>query len=164
MALTITELARIDSGGKAVRIHQITSDGSTTTIDASDLALNYINGVVSASKANLAGTLSIDAFGLAAAAEETNDVTVTGAVLGDLCVGAIDLDVTDLMTDVQITATDTATLVISNVTAASVDIATTTANVSVFKDIGFSTQSGAYIIFGPTLASGDTFIIQTVGY
>ncbi len=43
MALTFSEKLRGTQMGKAFRIYEVTHDGSVTTIDASDLDLNYID-------------------------------------------------------------------------------------------------------------------------
>ena len=46
MALTFTQRARTSLGGKAFRAYDITHDGSETSIDASDLDMNYIESAV----------------------------------------------------------------------------------------------------------------------
>lgn len=43
MALTFVEKLRGTQMGKAFRIYEVTHDGSATTIDASNLDLNYID-------------------------------------------------------------------------------------------------------------------------
>ena len=44
----------------------------------------------------------------------SNDVTVTGAVLGDYAIASFSLDVADLVLDAQVTATDTVTVTLTN--------------------------------------------------
>ncbi len=43
-----------------------------------------------------------------------NDVTVTGAVLGDYAIASFSLDVADLVLDAQVTAADTVTVTLTN--------------------------------------------------
>ena len=43
MAITFSQKIRMSMGDKAFRVYQITGDGSTTTINASSLDLNYID-------------------------------------------------------------------------------------------------------------------------
>jgi hypothetical protein len=46
MALTFSEKVRLSDGNKAFRIYEITHDGSATTINASDLEMNFIEYAV----------------------------------------------------------------------------------------------------------------------
>lgn len=46
MALTFTEQVRESIGRKSFRVYKVTHDGSTTTINASDLGMNYIEAMV----------------------------------------------------------------------------------------------------------------------
>jgi len=46
MAYTVVEQARGDCGGKALRSFLITADGATTTIEASELDLHYIDSAL----------------------------------------------------------------------------------------------------------------------
>lgn len=46
MALTFTQKLRISMGDKAYRLYEVTADGSTTTINASDIDLNYIDHAI----------------------------------------------------------------------------------------------------------------------
>lgn len=46
MALSFSEKVRMSAGNKAFRIYEVTSDGSSTTINASDLEMNYIEYAV----------------------------------------------------------------------------------------------------------------------
>lgn len=43
MALTFSKKIQMSSGDKKMHIYEITDDGSTTTINASDLEMNYID-------------------------------------------------------------------------------------------------------------------------
>jgi hypothetical protein len=63
-----------------------------------------------------------------------NDVTVTGAVLGDYAIASFSLDVTDLVLDAQVTAADTVTVTLTNDgIGAGVDLAEGTIYVRVFR-------------------------------
>jgi hypothetical protein len=46
MALTFSEKVRMSMGNKAMRVYEVTSDGSVTTINATDLGMNYIEYAV----------------------------------------------------------------------------------------------------------------------
>jgi hypothetical protein len=46
MALTITQKMRADLGGKAIRNYEIVHDGSTNTVTAASLDMNYIEGIL----------------------------------------------------------------------------------------------------------------------
>lgn len=46
MALTFSEKFRAGIGGKAFRAYEVTHDGSETSIDASDLDMNYIDAAM----------------------------------------------------------------------------------------------------------------------
>jgi hypothetical protein len=62
----------------------------------------------------------------------SQDVTVPGAALGDLALASFGVDVADLHIDAQVTAANTVTLTIVNLTGAAVDLASTTVRVLVF--------------------------------
>ena len=68
--------------------------------------------------------------------EEAQEVTVTGAVLGDYAVASFSLDVSDLILDAQVTAADTVTCILANNTGGAVDLASGTLYVRVFKRTG----------------------------
>ena len=46
MALTFSEKVRMSAGNKSFRLYHVTHDGSTTTIDAGSLGMNYIEAMV----------------------------------------------------------------------------------------------------------------------
>jgi len=54
MALTFSEKVAFSAGDKKFRLYEITGDGSTTTINATDLGMNYIDwAIMSPQKAAL---------------------------------------------------------------------------------------------------------------
>lgn len=46
MALSFSEKVRMSQGNKSFRVYEVTHDGSATTINASDLGMNYIEYMV----------------------------------------------------------------------------------------------------------------------
>ena len=68
-------------------------------------------------------------------AEAATDVTVTGAALGDFVLASLSVDVQDMQLDAQVTATNTVTVVLSNLTQSSggIDLGTPTLRVLVLK-------------------------------
>ena len=72
-----------------------------------------------------------DFASLAAGAEVGLDVTVPGAQLGDFAMCSLGVDVTDLIVTVNVTAADTATVLLANATAGAIDLASTTVRVKV---------------------------------
>lgn len=61
------------------------------------------------------------------------DVTVTGAALGDYAMASFSLDVSDLVLDAQVTASNTVTCVLANNTGGAVDLASGTLYVRVLR-------------------------------
>ena len=68
---------------------------------------------------------------LAAGAEVALDVTVPGAKLGDFAFASLGVDVADLIVTVNVTAANTATVLLANATAGAIDLASTTVRVKV---------------------------------
>jgi hypothetical protein len=69
---------------------------------------------------------------LAAGGYETKEVTVNGASIGDFAVGALSIDIADLILDVQVTAENTATCILYNPTAGAINLAEATVRVRVW--------------------------------
>jgi len=65
--------------------------------------------------------------------ESAEDVTVTGAALGDFAVATMSIDVTDLTITASVTASNVATVVLGNFTGSAVDLGSGTLTVKVFK-------------------------------
>ena len=74
-----------------------------------------------------------DAGAIADGDEEANEVTVTGAALGDYAVASLSIDIADLVLDAQVTATDTVTCVLANNTGGAINLASATVYVRVFR-------------------------------
>ena len=65
--------------------------------------------------------------------EEATTVTVTGAELGEQAIASFSLDVSDLVLDAQVTASNTVTCVLANNTGGAIDLASGTVYVRIFK-------------------------------
>jgi len=65
--------------------------------------------------------------------EATEDLTVTGAALGDYAVATMSIDVTDLTITASVTASNEATVVLGNFTGGAIDLGSGTLTVKVFK-------------------------------
>ena len=83
--------------------------------------------------AYLQGSETKDWGSIADGNEETEDLTVTGAALGDYAVATMSIDVTDLTITASVTAADVATVVLGNFTGSAVDLGSGTLTVKVFK-------------------------------
>lgn len=69
---------------------------------------------------------------LIADAQESVDVTVTGAAIGDFAVASLGVDTVDVLVTAAVTAANTVTVTVANATAGAVDLASTDLNVRVF--------------------------------
>ena len=68
--------------------------------------------------------------------EAAEEVTVTGAAMGDFAVASMSIDITDLSLTAAVTAADTVTVVLGNWTGGGIDLGSGTLNVKVIpKDI-----------------------------
>ena len=90
-------------------------------------------GIHSLGVTQAAGTTTWDPGSIAAGAEEAKDITVTGAALGDFALASFSLDVADLTLTVNVTATNTVTAVLANLTGAAVNLGSGTLKVLVLK-------------------------------
>lgn len=164
-ATAFTERFRCDLEKGQLRCFEVTSDGTSTTIDASSLDLAWIYSVMVAQKAALTGSSTWNPASISDGNEEaTATWTVTGAALGDIVRASFSLDVTDLQLDAQVSSGNTITAVLANSTGGAINLGSGTVKAEVPKDIGFSTISGKYIVFAPALTSGDVFTIWAVGF
>ena len=66
---------------------------------------------------------TIDLASIADQAEGATDITVAGAALGDIVIGSISVDQADLVANFYVSAADTVTVTLANVTAGAVDLA-----------------------------------------
>ena len=89
----------------------------------------------------LTGSATKDFASIADGADDSVDVTVTGAVLGDQAIASIGVDVTDLIVSASVTAADTVTVAVYNGTGGAVDLAETTVRATVFPYGSFDAPS-----------------------
>lgn len=59
MALSFTEKVRERLGRKRYHVYEVTHDGSATTVNASDVGLNYIDYAIATSNTALSGTADV---------------------------------------------------------------------------------------------------------
>ena len=83
--------------------------------------------------ASLQGSETKDWGSIADGNEETEDLTVTGAALGDYAVATMSIDVTDLTITASVTASNVVTVVLGNFTGGAIDLGSGTLTVKVFK-------------------------------
>ena len=88
--------------------------------------LPAINAYLQGSETKDWGSISDDT-------ELEEDVTVTGAALGDFAVASMGVDTVAAQLTASVTAADTVTVVISNVSGGAIDLASQTLSVKVFK-------------------------------
>ena len=81
------------------------------------------------------GSVVWDPDNLVAGAHDAQDVTVTGAALGDYAVASFSLDLTHLDVTASVTATNTVSVIISNHHSSAINVASGTLYVRVFKRV-----------------------------
>jgi hypothetical protein len=164
MALTLTEKFRGAVGGKALRCFEVTADGTTVSIDASDLDLHYIEFANITPPQDIVGTLSITASDLADATGSTlTGITLTGAALGDAVTVGTATDGLGLSITGYVSAANEGAIRVQNETGG---IVTPPAGykITVPKNVGLKTYTGTGIVFGPALSSGEKFNLMVIGY
>jgi len=82
---------------------------------------------------SLRASATWDAGSIGDGNEEAQEVTVTGAALGDFAIASLSIDIIDLVLDAQVTAANTVTCVLANNTGDAVDLASATVYVLVIK-------------------------------
>ncbi|MHA2069288.1 MAG: hypothetical protein ACXABY_33425 [Candidatus Thorarchaeota archaeon] len=79
------------------------------------------------------GSETFDATSLVDGAQETEDMTVTGAALGDYVLVSLGVDIVDLYITATVTAADTVTVVLRNESTGTIDLASATLRVLVIS-------------------------------
>ena len=74
----------------------------------------------------LTGSATWDVADLATGTQESKDVTVTGAAIGDFVVASLGVDIADMAISAQVVATDTVAVTVLNETGGNVNLASTT--------------------------------------
>ena len=103
-----------------------TKDSNRYYLEENFERLPAINAYLTGSETKDWGSISDDT-------ELEEDVTVTGAALGDVAVAAMGVDTVAAQITASVTAADTVTVVISNVSGSAIDLASATLTVRVFK-------------------------------
>ena len=114
--------------------------GDTILIEASDgtvharvAGISAADVVTTARFGQLEGSATWDPGSIADGDEVAQEVTVTGAALGDMAIASFSLDVADLVINAAVTAADTVTVILANNTGGAVDLASGTVRARVFK-------------------------------
>ena len=81
----------------------------------------------------LSGSVTWNPGNIVNGANDSTTVTVKGAALGDYAIASFSLDVQDLQLTADVTAADTATVILSNTTGGAINLASGTVRVKVFK-------------------------------
>lgn len=90
-------------------------------------------GIHSLGVGQAAATTTWDPGSIAAGAEEVKEITVSGAALGDFVLVSFSLDIQDLTLTAAVTAANTVTAQLSNLTGGAIDLSSGTLKVLVLK-------------------------------
>jgi hypothetical protein len=171
MALTFNQKCRAQIGGMAFRAYEVTSDGSTTTINASDLDLREIEVIFFQPRNDLSAAAAVDFGSLDDGEGDTSQIAVTGAALGDFVQVAASIDLVDFTVTGYVQDTDAIDIRVQNEsTASAVDLAAGPWHARVLKRMGLESLTGStggaegYAVFYPTLTSGDIFTVWALGF
>tara|TARA_B100001093_G_scaffold315052_1_gene300600 strand:- start:453 stop:1559 length:1107 start_codon:yes stop_codon:yes gene_type:complete len=115
----------------------------------------------------LFGSETKDFGSIADGNEEAEEVTVTGAALGDFALASLSIDAIDLAITAEVTAANTVTVVVLNNTGGALDLGSATLSVQVIKagNLGSNAQVNPnFQILGTNASSDDvTFAATTAG-
>jgi len=164
MALGFSQKCKADLGGKAFRAYEITCDGSTLTIDASDLDLHMIENVWMASKNDLSSITDLHFAEIADGAGDTTQIAITGAALGDYVMIGCEADLQDQVLTAYVQSAGKVDVRLQNESGGAIDLTEIAFYIKILKRVGLTTQTGKHITFWPALADGDKFTIWAVGY
>ena len=103
------------------------------TVDISDKTVHQDTRDLFTTLIMLDGSEVYDAGSIADGNEETGELTITGAALGDFVLVSHSVDVADLAITGAVTAANTVTYQLNNNTGGSVDLASGTVYARVFK-------------------------------
>jgi hypothetical protein len=111
---------------------------------------------IPAAPAMLSGTATWDAASIADGDEEAQEITVTGAALGDRVIVTASIDLADLILSGSVTAADTVTAVLANNTGGAIDLASMTVTAYVIS--GTSIEAKDITVAGASLGDKVTAI------
>ena len=163
MALSFSEKGRGDIGGRDFRCYQVTADGTTVTINASDIDMHYIETAMIGNRSDPHGEVSVNLDSLDDAAGSTIAVSI-GCTLGDFTLAACSVDLVDMTMASYVQAATDGEIRLQNESASAADLDDTTFRMISPRNIGLSTRTGTYIVFSPALRSGDVFHLAVIGY
>ena len=135
------DIVNIDTVSDKVRIEGDLEVTGATNINSRRYHLEEYFSTLPKVNDYLIGTETKDFGNLTDGSEVREDVTVTGAALGDFAIASLGVDTVDLNVTCTVTAANTATVVIENQTGGAVDLASTALSVKVFK---FATSGNAH--------------------
>jgi len=106
----------------ALQLHPLRQHGSTHKKEGSDPVFDYIDA-----------SATWDPGSIADGDEEAKEVDVVGAELGDFALASFSKDISDLVLDAEVTATDKVTCVLANNTGGAINLDEGTLCVRVIK-------------------------------
>ena len=154
----------------AFRAYEVTSDGSATTINASDLDLREIEVIFFQQRSDLSAAATLAFASLNDAAGDTTQVAVTGAVLGDFVQVAASTDLIDTLVTAYVQADGAVDVRAQNEEGNARDLGNVPFHIRVIKRMGLESLTGStggaegYAVFYPTLTSGDIFTVWALGF
>lgn len=163
MALTFSEKLRSTLGGKEFRAYEVTCDGSTLSIKATDLELHYIESAMIMGAADLVGTVSISTDTVADGAGSTLTVTLAGAVLGDAVNVGVANDGDDMIYTAYVQGANAAEVRLQNESTDN-SASPTGYQCMIRKSVGLTTYKGTEIVFGPALQNNDVIVVWAIGW
>ena len=119
--------------GQRVSMGAPVAGGSEGFVCTDETASAGVGTWVEFGNLKLQGSTTWDAPSVASGAQTTTTVTVTGAALGDLCLVSFSLDLQGMQLTAYVSSANTATVVLRNGTAGSIDLASGTLRVRVIK-------------------------------
>ncbi len=164
MALTLSEKFDGLVGGRRFKGFEVTCDGSTTTVTANSMDMDTIEAAFLTGPKDLMVSTTTNAGSIDIGNEEAFQITVTGAVLGDIARASWNVDMTDLTMDCAVTNTDTVTVTLGNNTAGAVNLDEKVLKTTVDKRVGLTTFTGPYVVFKPALQSTNKITLWVIGY
>ena len=140
----------------------VTADGSlssTAVWEPTSLPASILTGSDTWDPVNLpasilAGSVVWEPGNLADGVQESKDITVTGAALGDSVTVGAGIDVVDLIVTATVTGTDTVTIVLANETGGAIDLVSSTWTAQVVKAV--SSESKDITVTGAALGDNVT--------
>lgn len=141
-ALTFTLPTGADQDGREITVTQVVGTDDTTINgillsapgESATIRYDHANTTWNTiSVVTATNTTTWDPGSIADGDEEAKEITVTGAVLGDLVLASFSLDVQDLVLRASVTAADTVTAILANNTGGAIDLGSGTLKAKIIK-------------------------------